>query len=60
MTKFENPSFGTPANSKAYVDNYEKVFGKKKKASKKSPKPKVTVMKTAFVQTDETEKQRGI
>jgi hypothetical protein len=36
MTKFELPSFGTPANSKQYRDNWDSVFGKKDK-KKKAP-----------------------
>lgn len=30
MTKYLNSTFNSPANSKAYRDNYDKVFGKKK------------------------------
>jgi hypothetical protein len=28
MTKFEQKSFSTPANSQAYIDNWETTFGK--------------------------------
>lgn len=31
MTKFEQPSFSSPGNSKAYRDNYDEVFGAKNK-----------------------------
>ncbi len=39
MTKFELPSFNSGANSKSYRDNYDSVFGKKKKAPKKDDEP---------------------
>ena len=29
MTKYEQKSFNSPANSKAYVDNWDRIFGKK-------------------------------
>lgn len=28
MTKFQNPSFNSPANNKRYSENYDRVFGK--------------------------------
>ena len=39
MTKFQNPSFNSPANNSKYNDNYEKTFGKpctKEKCSAKA------------------------
>lgn len=36
MTKFELPSFNSPANSKQYRDNWDNIFGKKDK-KKKAP-----------------------
>lgn len=34
MTKYLNPTFNSGANSKEYRDNWEKIFGKKKKTPK--------------------------
>ena len=31
MTKFESPRFNSKANSKDYEDNYDRIFGNKKK-----------------------------
>ena len=31
MTKFENPSFNSPANNKKFRDNWDKIFGVEKK-----------------------------
>ena len=29
MTKFQNPSFNSPANNSNYRDNYDRIFGKR-------------------------------
>ena len=29
MTKFQNPSFNSPANNKNYNENYNRTFGKR-------------------------------
>lgn len=54
MTKFHLPSFSSPANTKDYRDNFEKVFGKKKKAPEKSPEP---VVETEEIEAEDTPKE---
>lgn len=49
MTKFEDKSFSTPANSKKFTDNWDKVFGKEDKAKKK--KSPVKAVKPPRVKT---------
>jgi len=38
MAKFEQPRFNSKANNKKYEDNYDKIFRKKEKESKKVEK----------------------
>jgi hypothetical protein len=54
MSKFELPSFNTPANSKKYRDNFDAVFGKKKK---KDPKvsDKAEDVEEIVIEEDEDE-----
>ncbi len=52
MTKFELPSFGSGANSKKYRDNFDAVFGKKKKAPK-DKSPEEPVIETEEIDSDE-------
>jgi hypothetical protein len=35
MTQFESPKFNSKANNKKYEDNYDKIFRKKTKDTKK-------------------------
>jgi len=35
MTQFENVRFNSKANNKKYEDNYDKIFRKKEKETKK-------------------------
>jgi len=35
MTQFESPKFNSKANNKKYEDNYDKIFRKKEKETKK-------------------------
>jgi hypothetical protein len=57
MTKFELPSFGTPANSKAYRDNFDNVFGKKdkKKKPQKDEDPKGADVHSEVIDVEEKE-----
>jgi len=38
MTQFESPKFNSKANNKKYEDNYDKIFKKKTKDTKKVEK----------------------
>jgi uncharacterized OB-fold protein len=38
VTKFQNPSFNSPANNENYRDNYDRIFGKKARKCKDCPK----------------------
>jgi hypothetical protein len=35
MTQFESPKFSSKANNKKYENNYDKIFRKKEKETKK-------------------------
>ncbi len=56
MTKFELPSFGSGANSKKYRDNFDAVFGKKKKAPKKDEPSEEPVIESEEIDSDEAAK----
>jgi len=38
MTQFESPKFNSKANNKKYEDNYDRIFKKKTKDTKKVEK----------------------
>ena len=38
MTQFENAKFNSKANNKKYEDNYDRIFRKKEKETKKMRK----------------------